>query len=172
MTSKTITQMQRMATADCPAHTAERQTSLIAKTSLLEPAHRPTLVTAPPPLLQAKLSINRPGDRYEREADQVTEQVLRMPEPGVQRQTQPEDDENERLQLKPLATQLTPLLQRQLAREDDEDEDEIVPAKATPGQAPRVTPALANQIAALRGGGAPLPAGVQGRTEHVGEDAV
>ncbi len=35
--------------------------------------------------LQAKLRINQPGDRYEQEADRVAEQVMRMPEPGLQR---------------------------------------------------------------------------------------
>jgi hypothetical protein len=36
--------------------------------------------------LQAKLMINTPGDQYEQEADHVAEQVMRMPEPQVQRQ--------------------------------------------------------------------------------------
>jgi hypothetical protein len=44
------------------------------------------------------LTINQPGDRYEREADQVAEMVLRMPEPGVQRQ--PLEEEEEELQMK------------------------------------------------------------------------
>src|SRR3954462_4246386 len=35
--------------------------------------------------LQAKLTINQPGDRYEVEADRVADQVMRMPEPQVQR---------------------------------------------------------------------------------------
>lgn len=33
--------------------------------------------------LQAKLSINEPGDEYEREADQVSEQVMRMEAPDI-----------------------------------------------------------------------------------------
>ncbi len=35
--------------------------------------------------LQAKLRINQPGDRFEQEADRVADQVMRMPEPGLQR---------------------------------------------------------------------------------------
>jgi hypothetical protein len=35
--------------------------------------------------LQAKLTVNQPGDAYEQEADQVAERVMRMPEPQVQR---------------------------------------------------------------------------------------
>jgi hypothetical protein len=40
---------------------------------------------APPLTLQAKLTVNTPGDVYEQEADRVAEQVMRMPEPQVQR---------------------------------------------------------------------------------------
>lgn len=35
---------------------------------------------------QTKLTINQPGDRYEQEADRVADQVMRMPEPSLQRQ--------------------------------------------------------------------------------------
>lgn len=34
-------------------------------------------------IIQAKLRIGQPGDVYEQEADRVAEQVMRMPEPGV-----------------------------------------------------------------------------------------
>src|SRR4051794_4919008 len=40
----------------------------------------------PPGLvLQTKLKVNQPGDAYEQEADRVSEQVMRMPEPQLQR---------------------------------------------------------------------------------------
>jgi hypothetical protein len=32
-----------------------------------------------PPLIQAKLTVNAPGDEYEQEANRVAEQVMRMP---------------------------------------------------------------------------------------------
>jgi len=35
--------------------------------------------------LQTKLAINKPGDEYEQEADRITQQVMRMPEPQLQR---------------------------------------------------------------------------------------
>jgi hypothetical protein len=38
-----------------------------------------------PPLIQAKLTISPPKDRYEEEADRIAEQVMRMPEPRIQR---------------------------------------------------------------------------------------
>jgi len=37
-----------------------------------------------PPRIQAKLAINQPNDRYDTEADRVAEQVMHMPEPGIQ----------------------------------------------------------------------------------------
>lgn len=39
-----------------------------------------------PHRLQPKLLVNEPGDEFEQEADRVAEQVIRMPEPQVQRQ--------------------------------------------------------------------------------------
>lgn len=35
--------------------------------------------------IQAKLKVSQPNDKYEQEADRVAEQVMRMPEPPVQR---------------------------------------------------------------------------------------
>jgi hypothetical protein len=34
--------------------------------------------------LQAKLRIGLPNDKYEQEADRVADQIMRMPEPGIQ----------------------------------------------------------------------------------------
>jgi len=36
-------------------------------------------------IIQAKLKIGLPGDKYEQEADRVADEVMRMPEPGIQR---------------------------------------------------------------------------------------
>ncbi len=48
--------------------------------------------------IQAKLKVGQPNDIYEQEADRVAEQVVRMPEPKVQRQS----EEEEMLQAKDL----------------------------------------------------------------------
>ncbi|KAF5424621.1 MAG: protein of unknown function (DUF4157) [Candidatus Methanocomedens sp.] len=53
--------------------------------------------------IQAKLRINKPGDVYEQEADRVAEQVMRMEEPGVQRQV---GEEEETLQSKEIPSQI------------------------------------------------------------------
>jgi len=36
-------------------------------------------------VIQAKLKIGQPGDKYEQEADRVADQVMSMPEPQIQR---------------------------------------------------------------------------------------
>lgn len=36
-------------------------------------------------LIQPKLTVNRPGDQFEQEADRVADEIMRMPEPKVQR---------------------------------------------------------------------------------------
>lgn len=86
--------------------------------------------------LQAKLTIGQPNDPYEQEADHVADVVMRMPDPKVQRQP----DDAGVVQAKPIASQITPLVQTQ----------------ATPNHTPEVTPAMEANINALKGGGQPL----------------
>jgi len=73
--------------------------------------------------LQDKLRIGQPGDVYEQEADRVADAVMRMPEPGMQRQVEPEEEEEDMLQAKPLAEEITPLVQRQVEPEEEEEEE-------------------------------------------------
>lgn len=47
--------------------------------------YRQNSLVSQPPLIQAKLAIGAPNDRYEQEADRMAEAVMRMPEPSVQR---------------------------------------------------------------------------------------
>jgi hypothetical protein len=134
--------------------------------------------------LQAKLRIGQPGDVYEQEADRVADTVMRMPEPGVQRQVEPEEEEEETLQPKPLASQITPLVQVQRQEEPEEEEEETFNAKPlaeeiTPlvqrqvepeeeeeeiqpksldGAAPEVTPEMGRDIQSIKGKGQPLSA--------------
>ena len=101
--------------------------------------------------LQTKLKIGQPGDKYEQEADRVADAVMRMPEPGVQRQVEPEEEEelvqpklaankeysiqrqedeeeeNEEklIQTKPLVNQITPLIQRQAEEEEEKIQTQL-----------------------------------------------
>jgi len=67
-------------------------------------------------IIQAKLKIGQPGDKYEQEADRVADTVISMPAPQVHRQ--PEDEEEE-IKTKPIADQITPIIQRQAEEEED-----------------------------------------------------
>lgn len=73
---------------------------------------------------QAKLTIGRPNDKYEQEADCVADRVMRMPDPKLQRQPE-KGEEEETLQTKPLADQIAPLVQRQEESPEDEEEKPV-----------------------------------------------
>ena len=109
--------------------------------------------------LQAKLRIGLPGDAYEQEADRVADAVMRMPEPGVQRQVEPEEEEEETLQSKPLASQITPLVQVQ-RQEEPEEEEEMLQAKSREDATSELPNDLESQINAIRGGGRPNQRGL------------
>jgi hypothetical protein len=55
-----------------------------------------------PRQMQAKLAMNRPGDKYEREADRVGEQVMRMPERGLHRLGDEKQGKGEHLRIRSL----------------------------------------------------------------------
>ncbi|AFZ28407.1 hypothetical protein Cylst_6640 (plasmid) [Cylindrospermum stagnale PCC 7417] len=65
-------------------------------------------------LLQTKLTIGAPGDKYEQEADSMAEQVMSMDTPTVQQQSiQRQGEElSESIQKQPLSASITPLVQR------------------------------------------------------------
>ncbi len=158
----------------------QRATSLFAKTTLPSRAPVHPFLKLQRTLgnqvvgrfFQAKLKVNQPGDVYEQEADRVAEEVMSMPEamsrdisphssPAVQRKCAacagsgepcPQCAEEEKMmQRKPLAAQITPLIQRQ-TEEAEEDEEEILQAKEVAGQTPAATPALESHINNVRGG--------------------
>ncbi len=117
--------------------------------------------------LQPKLRVGQQGDVYEREADRIADRVMGMPEPRVQQQSELEEpEEAELVQAKPLAAQITPLIQRQSEQEEEEteptlqpqpEEEENLKAKGVSGQNSKVSPALGARIQSQRGGGQPLP---------------
>jgi len=132
--------------------------------------------------LQAKLRIGQPGDVYEQEADRVADEVMRMPEPEVQRQvglkggeeetlqTKPlineitplvqihrqekTEEEVETIQAKPLTEEITPLVQRQA--EPEEEEEEMLQAKEHSDLTSEISPNLEARINTIRGSGQPL----------------
>jgi len=116
------------------------------------------------PTIQAKLKIGQPNDKFEQEADRVVEQVMRMPEPQVQRKaclSCNDIDEEEQIQAKPIAGTITRLIQREVEweeQEEEEEDDESISfqAKEVPGQTPGVAGDVKKNIDNLRGTGKPL----------------
>jgi hypothetical protein len=105
---------------------------------------RPKPATPQPPLVQAKLAVSHPNDRYEQEADRVADRVMRMPDPRLQRQLEPEEEEEEEeaLQTKLLVGRMPPAVQRQVEPEEEEEE-EFVQTKPLIG---RMTPLIQRQV--------------------------
>jgi len=77
---------------------------------------------------------------------------MRMPEPGVQRQVE-EEEEEEILQTKPLVDQIIPVVQRQV---EEEEEEEMLQAKSREDATSEVSHGLESQINVIKGGGRPL----------------
>ncbi len=114
-----------------------------------------------PASIQPKLTVGPVGDKYEQEADQVAENVLRMPEPGRRGVTeQGSKGAEEQLQhaqtkdagetqKKPLADGITPGVQLQPKSD----------GSFAPGSD------FESQLSSRRGGGNPLPAATRGDME-------
>lgn len=97
--------------------------------------------------VQPKFGINEPGDHYEREADQVAEQIMRLPETGSPERTSvPTQRQGTRLQ------RLCSTGDGELRRREEEEER---------GQSAEITPDVEAQIEELRGTGQPLPQSVR-----------
>jgi len=107
---------------------------------------RVAVTPRPAPAVQTKLSVSTPGDRWEREADQVADQVMRT-----------KLDE-------PLTPAGGPRIQRmcstcsQEAAGKDEDEEAQIQTAALPGRTPQVTPQVGAAVKGLAGRGRSLPA--------------
>jgi hypothetical protein len=75
--------------------------------------------------MQQKLTVGAADNPYEQEADRVAYQVLNMPEAvatdSMQRAMSPEEDQEQKIQTKPLATSIAPIVQRQMGKDDEED---------------------------------------------------
>jgi outer membrane protein OmpA-like peptidoglycan-associated protein len=111
--------------------------------------------------IQAKLTINQPGDAREQEADRVADAVMRMPAPVQSMQD-----------TSPVSKAMSiPTVQRMCAECDDELAKKTSPGKQTmnakeaqiqrkkgAAPAPQVTPSVAANIQTMRGGGNSLPA--------------
>lgn len=69
--------------------------------------------------LQTKLTVGAPGDKYEQEADSMAQKVMSTPDSAVQRMTPEEEEE---VRTKPLAANITPLVQREEMPQEEKEE--------------------------------------------------
>ena len=105
------------------------------------------------PYLHDKLRVGPPHDKYEREADRIADQVMRMPEPNLQRHV------NEEIKQKRVQTNaITPLIEREVVSEERKEDANLIQARRASSTVPTVTPAVKEGIQGLqRSGGEPLP---------------
>jgi hypothetical protein len=101
-------------------------------------------------VIQTKLNIGEPNDRFEQEADRVADEVVRTPDCGEQ-------------SLRTDAATISPSIQRRCDECEDElrkqpgNEDETLRFKKDAGRVPDVGSNVESQISTLRNGGQPLP---------------
>lgn len=107
-----------------------------------------------PVRIQPKLTLSKPDDRYEREADGVAEQVMRMGDPDIGGGGTVREEIRD-VHVQRSCVECDEELQRQPIEEEEEEEE--LQAKQTPGQTPEVTQEMLTRIDKIRGGGQPLP---------------
>lgn len=122
------------------------------------PGNQRTQRTIATPIIQAKLSISAPGDRFEQQADRVANAVMRMPEGASPTLTAHASDaapiQRKCAECERALESSSGSVQRKCAACERENAD--LQAKETPGESPQVTPELSRHVAALNGGGQPL----------------
>lgn len=182
-TYSTVSPSQRLQRKTVEQHPQKKgkTASIPLQTTQMEQAarlghHLSQIEISPSTVIQTKLTIGQPGDRYEQEADQVAQQVMTMPQTQalqtkgvVQRMEMPNDEEE--LKMKPLSTTITPLIQRmetpndqeelnmkpELQRQMQPEEEEEVQAKSIGQESGTVdTDSLEQQLSTSKGGGSPL----------------
>lgn len=119
-----------------PANRAQRPTSALLPRGPSCISHYTGLALLRRDLIQAKLTVGHPDDRFEKEADRVADQVMRMPDPALTR---------------PDATPIRPLAIQRRCKECEEEELQ----RQSQGSATESAD-LDSVAATLRGTGRPL----------------
>lgn len=110
-------------------------------------------------LIQAQLKVEQPGDKFEQQADQMAEVVMRMSES----QMKPREEKDENLNRQPVKEEKEireqPIEENEekLQQQPEEENEEVsIATKQVPGHSPIVTTKLQAKINTLRGNGKPL----------------
>ena len=97
--------------------------------------------------IQTKLQIGSPDDPLEKEADDMAEKVMRMPETNLIQRKCSECEEKEKINRKPLSSEISPFIQAKSINNSVASSD------------------VTNQINSSRGKGSPLSSGTKGFME-------
>jgi len=112
------------------------------------------------PTLQTRLEVGEPDDRFEREADRVAEEVVRMPTAPATVSTAAYRADRTPRSIQRLCSACEEELHRQAG--ENEEEEELLQTKLPSCEGPMLTPEIASWIGtAMTGGGQPLPAPVR-----------
>jgi hypothetical protein len=110
-------------------------------------------------LVQTKLTVGAPGDKYEQEADSMAAKVMAMPDsaikPPIQRQT---GEETKAVQMQPLVNSITPLVQRSSGEEEVQMKSQV--QRASDGSSV-ASSSIESRLASSKGGGSALPDNVR-----------
>ena len=90
-------------------------------------------------VIQTKLTVGQPGDKYEQEADAIADRVMQMPDPQSLQRKCTDCEQEEKVQTKPLSASITPYVQRQ-----------------TKGE-PQIGASLESRLNSSKSSGYPLP---------------
>lgn len=146
-----------------------------------KPASLPKKSSTPAAAVQTKLTIGKPNDKYEQEADRVADQVVRtkpaaasgagrMPAPAIQSKPRLQKMDEEEVQAKSFPT-IMRMPEEELQARIQKTEDEEVQTKPA-GNTPQVaSDSIQNQIEQSKGGGSPLSSSTQSFMEsRIGAD--
>jgi len=133
------------------AITASKNINASALTSNFNFSTVPLLSGSTP--IQAKLTIGQPNDKYEQQADQMAERVMRMPNDQTNK-----TKSGVGVQEKSLTEQISPLVQRasDIPQKDDDDESKMLQASAAAGPSSAaigISNAVASGVSTMQGGG-------------------
>ncbi|MFB2877370.1 DUF4157 domain-containing protein [Floridanema aerugineum] len=107
--------------------------------------------------IQTKLTVGKPGDKYEHEADSMAAKVMAMSDSAIQRQTDSQTDElKEENQPSLLSNSISRLVQRQTG-EDSEELQMKLGLQRSPNSTTQSSASIENHLANSKGGGSPLP---------------
>lgn len=108
-------------------------------------------------IIQPKLEVNPPNDKYEQEADQVAEKVSRMPGNATDNlQMQPKEDEEKKLQMKSEEEESISMK----PEEEEKGKIQMSAVSSSNNQVPQVSSSMASQLQSTKGQGSPLSKGV------------